>query len=100
MRSSSGAQVAAKPDYLRNPPPKYPAEALRRKQEGTALINVRVSTEGRVLDLRLVKSSGHSSLDQAALRAVRSWRFQPAKVGGFPTESSVEVPVDFRIKDR
>ncbi len=100
MRSSSGVQTAAKPDYLRNPPPKYPAEALRRKQEGTVLVLVHVNAEGRVTDLNLTKSSGHDLLDDAALRAVRGWRFQPAKAGGFAVESKVEVPVDFRIQDR
>ncbi|MDL5054764.1 energy transducer TonB [Oscillatoria laete-virens NRMC-F 0139] len=100
LRASGGAQVKARPDYLRNPPPKYPAEALRKKQEGTVLLRVQVTPEGRAEEVTLSRSSGHSLLDDAAIKAVRGWRFQPAKVGGFPVASTVEVPVDFRIQER
>lgn len=100
LRSSSGADVMAKPDYMRNPPPKYPADALRNKVEGLVILRVKVNAQGGVESVRLIKSSGHSALDQAAEKAVRGWRFHPAKIAGVAMESHVEVPIDFTIPDK
>jgi len=97
MRSSSGADVAAKPDYMRNPPPKYPADALRNKVEGLVLLRVGVNAEGRVESLWITKGSGNDSLDKAAEKAVRSWRFHPARAGAFAMACEVEVPIEFMI---
>lgn len=99
-RSSSGSESIAKPDYLRNPPPQYPEMALRAGQKGTVVLRVNVTAEGTVEDLEIAKSSGYPLLDQAARRAVRGWRFHPARVGSINVESLVEVPVDFRIQDK
>ena len=96
--SSSGVKATTKPSYLRNPPPRYPDSAQRRGLEGTALLRAGISNKGRVQTLRVIRSSGHSILDQAALRAVRTWRFRPATSAGRPVQATVEVPVEFRLR--
>ncbi|HLU40385.1 MAG TPA: TonB family protein [Planctomycetota bacterium] len=70
----------------RNPPPAYPWLARRRGWEGTVVVQVRVDADGAVGAAAVVRSSGRAALDEAALAAVRTWRFR-----GGPGETSVEV---------
>lgn len=49
----------------------YPAEARRRKLTGSLRLLVVIRADGGLLDARLVESSGHAALDEAALRIVR-----------------------------
>lgn len=90
--------VVALPSYLRNPAPPYPAEARRRRWEGTALLNVRVSAQGHAAAVSVQQSSGHTVLDEAALAAVRAWQFEPARLGPVAIESRIEVAVRFTLK--
>ena len=91
--------VKARPNYLRNPEPPYPLLARRRRQEGTVLLSVRVTENGRAALVNLKTSSGYPLLDEAALRAVRDWEFDPARAAGIAVESQIEVPVRFVLKD-
>lgn len=84
--------------YLNNPPPQYPRQARRRNQQGTVMVDVRVSRNGLPTKLSISQSSGFSSLDEAALQAVRQWKFVPAKRGSHTIEASLRVPVTFRLK--
>ncbi len=105
MASASGGSVArptagetsARPDYRRNPEPAYPLAARRRGQEGLVLLRVMVSIKGRAARVELKQSSGYALLDEAAIRAVREWEFEPARLGPLSVESEIEVPVRFRI---
>ena len=86
-----------KPVVIQNTPPSYPEIARRNGWEGRVMVRVEVSAEGRPLSTAIAKSSGYGVLDQSALRAVKSWRFQPRTVAGIPTTGSVEVPVNFAL---
>jgi protein TonB len=57
-----------------------------------------VDSSGRVRSVSLARGSGYAVLDQAALQSVRTWKFKPKKIGGQPTDSSVEVPVNFSLR--
>ena len=83
--------------YLNNPVPQYPAVARHLKIQGTAIIRVLVSPEGRPKTVRLDKTSGARILDDAALDAVQHWLFVPARRGGKPIAAEVNVPVRFRL---
>ena len=76
------------------PPPRYPTESRRKREEGTVLLAVLLGTDGRVADIRIARSSGHERLDQAALRAVRQWRWSPTMRGGAAVQirGTVEIP--------
>lgn len=93
---STGVQ-SARADYLRNPPPPYPMEAKRHKQEGVVHLLVVVNTAGRAESVTLAKSSGYPLLDDSAAKAVRGWKFHPAKAGGVKISSAVRVPVRFTL---
>ena len=86
-------------DYLRNPPPPYPPMSRRLREEGKVILRVRVSPEGVAELIEVKVSSGSSRLDDSAQRTVRTWKFIPAKRGGTPVESWVQVPIIFRLED-
>jgi periplasmic protein TonB len=87
----------ADPNYFQNPPPEYPELARQMRQEGLVMLAVDVDREGMPIKVEILKSSGFRLLDQAALKAVRHWKFQPGSVGGIPVESTVSVPIRFQL---
>jgi protein TonB len=96
--SGSGAGSGFQPPrYVSNPAPEYPEEARRARREGIVLLAVQVGVDGRAAAIALKRSSGTPELDEAAIRAVRAWRFEPARLGNQAIAASVEVPVRFRF---
>lgn len=83
--------------YLRNPPPAYPRLLLRRGVEGEVLVRAQVQNDGHCSQVRLKESSGYRQFDEAALSAVRDWRFIPAHQGDETVVAWVDVPIEFRI---
>ncbi len=91
--------VVTKPMFRKPPTPaEYPRQARRRNQQGTVLVEALVNEQGDVVQVKVIKSSGFSQLDQSAIKAVQSWAFQPARVGGKATQSRVQVPVLFELR--
>jgi len=100
--AAARAQVSAPrvdADYLDNPAPVYPAQSRRLKESGKTVLRVWVATSGVPAEVTVHASSGYERLDQAALNAVRRWRFVPAQRDGEPVSASVLVPVVFTLKD-
>ncbi len=97
-QSADGEVVLARPLYRDNPPPAYPALARRRQWQGTVVLEVLVQEDGLVAELSVDQGSGHSVLDQAALAAVRNWRFTPGRRGRLPVAMKVLVPVRFGLE--
>ncbi|WP_038141808.1 energy transducer TonB [Thiothrix lacustris] len=101
-RAAAAAQnevpVISNPRY-RSPPraPEYPRRAMESGTEGTVIVRANVNTGGSVTAARVHQSSGNASLDAAAVKAVRGWKFVPAARNGQNIESIVQVPVNFRI---
>jgi periplasmic protein TonB len=62
-------------------------------------LRVQVSAEGRTLEVTLQSSSGHQRLDEAAARAVRKWKFVPARRGDTAVAAWVVVPIAFRLRN-
>ncbi|OGT20675.1 MAG: hypothetical protein A2V90_05120 [Gammaproteobacteria bacterium RBG_16_57_12] len=84
-------------DYLQNPAPAYPAMSRRLREEGQVLLLVQVSEKGAAEQVEIKQRSGFSRLDEAALKAVRQWRFVPARRGDEAVAASVVVPIVFRL---
>ncbi len=78
--------------------PRYPKMALRKKLQGTTTVSASIGTNGRVTSASVSRSSGHASLDKAAVRAVKTTRFYPATRGGSAVAGSVMVPVSFQVQ--
>lgn len=83
--------------YLNNPAPEYPRLSKRAGEEGRVLLKVLVSVEGRPESVEISKSSGFERLDNAALNAVKQWRFEPARKGGKALSAFVIVPLTFTL---
>ncbi len=85
-------------DYLNNPAPAYPAIARRQGHQGKVVLRVFVNAAGGADQVEVRSSSGYSTLDQAALNAVRRWRFVPARQGDQPVAAWVLVPLTFTLE--
>ncbi|MDD2048298.1 energy transducer TonB [Pseudomonas putida] len=90
--------ISLRPSFVSPPPPpRYPSQARRRNQQGIVRVEVCLDEHGKQLKLTLVRSSGVTSLDQAALEAVTQWRFRPEIVDGRAVPSRVEIPIEFAL---
>ena len=85
--------------YLKNPAPAYPLASKRRGEQGRVVLRVHVLADGSADQVQLRTSSGHERLDQAALEAVRQWRFVPARQGDQPVAAWVLVPIAFSLEN-
>jgi protein TonB len=93
------AQVDAVPLDAENAPPVYPASARRRGLEGEVWLEVRIGRDGRPQRVDLHRPCRHAELNREALRAVRGWRFRPARRNGQVVESVLRFPIIFRLTD-
>lgn len=76
------------------PQPEYPDKAPKAKSAGTVVVlEVTVTTEGRIIDARVVKGPGMGP-EQKALSAVKKWKFKPA-IGpnGRPVACRIQIEV-------
>lgn len=75
--------------------PDYPEEARQRQIEGPVVLDVRTRGDGTVEEVKLV--SGQSALVDAAMAAVKQWRFLPRMVKGQPVDMQTKVTLNFRL---
>jgi TonB family protein len=80
------------PKKLEVTTPEYPRDARAAGIEGTVVIEVKIDEFGAVTDAKILKSV--PMLDDAALRAVRLWRFTPTMIDGraVPAKMTVRIP--------
>lgn len=96
---SPGGSTTDKAGYLSNPPPPYPVEAVAKGQEGLVVLLVSVDVSGRARKVEIKQKSGYRVLDEAAVKTVKKWKFEPAHIGMMRVESEVEIPIRFILKD-
>jgi len=89
-----GGVSPPKPIY--QPDPEYSEEARKAKYQGTVVVWIVVGGDGRVHEAKVQRSVG-LGLDEKALEAVRSWKFDPAQKDGKPVPVAVNVEVNFRL---
>jgi len=95
--AESGAKVDTLPQKTFSPSPAYPPAALAARLTGRVIVRIKVSATGAVESALIHRSSGHRSLDEAALAAVRRWRFEPARRLGIPVATEVAAPIRFDV---
>jgi TonB family protein len=93
--SAGGDVLGPLPTPLSKPPPVYPKDAIKRGITGTVSVLAFVDRDGSVKDVSVMKSI--PGLDEAALAAVRHWRFTPAMSGGQAVACLIVVPVRFAL---
>ncbi|PMG17660.1 energy transducer TonB [Vibrio splendidus] len=90
--------LVTKPSFSSRPtPPNYPRQARRRGVEGVATYEVWLDAEGKQIKQALVNSSGALMLDNAALDAIKQWKFSPHTVNGRAIAHRVQIPVRFKL---
>ncbi|MFA0282903.1 energy transducer TonB [Vibrio sp. 10N.222.55.F12] len=90
--------LVTKPSFSTRPtPPNYPRQARRRGVEGVATYEIWLDAEGKQIKQALVNSSGALMLDNAALDAIKQWKFSPHTVNGRAIAHRVQIPVRFRL---
>lgn len=94
-----GALQESEPEYLQNPAPVYPRVAKMRGWEGLVLLDVLVNAAGDPAQVLIREGSGHKVLDDAAVRAVRKWKFRAASLGRHSFDSWIEIPVRFILEE-
>lgn len=97
----NGQEGAARtfPKYLYGSKPAYPQAARKAGWEGTVVVRVLIDTGGRVESASMRDSSGYDILDEAAVQAVKKWRFSPAQRDGVSIASLHDVRVRFRLDE-
>ena len=75
--------------------PKYPPEAGRERIEGTVVLLAVIGKDGAVEDVRV--KSGLPLLAQAAIEAVKQWRYRPYLVNGEPVEIDSQITINFTL---
>lgn len=86
-------------NLLNGAAPSYPMGSRRKREEGTVVLRVIVSPEGRVTDVVVQQSSGYPALDSAALAAVRKWRWSPTLRDGRQVSVTGLVRIPFTLRD-
>lgn len=76
--------------------PRYPPAAREARVEGTVIVEATIGVDGTVAPFRVIRSI--PLLDQAALDAVRQWRFAPVLFDGTPVSLVVTLTVPFMIR--
>jgi TonB family protein len=76
--------------------PDYPAELKQQGITGTVMIRAVISTTGETLNPEVINTV-HPGLAQAALDAVRQWRYQPTLLNGQPVELATTITVTFEL---
>ncbi len=83
------------PKKTRDVRPVYPPIAVASRTQGMVILEAVIAEDGRVRDVRVLKSV--QLLDQAAIDAVRQWRFTPTLLSGEPVPVVMTVTVDFKL---
>jgi len=90
-----GGGVSA-PKVIYQPDPEYSEEARKAKYQGTCVLWLVVGPDGRPRDIRVQRTLG-LGLDEKAIEAVKTWRFEPALKDGKPVAVQINVEVSFRL---
>jgi protein TonB len=90
------ADLPVSPRKIADARPLYPEIARAARKEGTVILEAVLDPTGRVTQLRVIRSV--PLLDQAALDAVRQWRYTPSLYGGHPVSVLMTITVTFTLQ--
>lgn len=82
---------------LKTERPPYPRRAREQGWHGRVIVRLEILPDGTVESGTIHQSSGHQLLDDNAIKAATQWTFKPAKNGGFPVATTVNIPIQFDL---
>ncbi|MBZ5660842.1 MAG: TonB family protein [Acidobacteriia bacterium] len=89
------AKVVQEAKLISSTRPVYPTLAKESNTQGRVTIDVSIDEKGNVVAAKAV--SGPIPLRQAAVDAVKRWKYSPAQIDGKPSPSEISIGVDFRL---
>jgi TonB family protein len=97
--SSETASPSVDIGYKDRNPPRYPAQAIKKGQQGTVILDVAVNATGDVTGVQVDQRGTDASaeLQTAAIAAARQWKFTPGRRNGKPVGGMIQVPVNFSL---
>jgi protein TonB len=90
-----GGNIKA-PTKIRDVRPSYPRAAASARVQGIVIIEATIGSDGRVQNTRVLRSI--PLLDEAALDAVKQWRYEPTLLNGVPVPVIMTVTVQFTLQ--
>jgi protein TonB len=75
--------------------PTYPAQAKQHGLEGQVELQASITKEGNVSKLTVL--AGNTTLAEAAIDAVRQWKYKPYLLNGRPTDIETQITVNFKL---
>lgn len=91
-------ELDVKPKAIVNTKPDYPKYAKENRIEGGVTVSFIVDKEGNVLEPKIIKANPPNVFENAALAAVKNWRFTPAKKDGATVNAKINVNVNFVLE--
>jgi len=92
-----GGQIA-QPKLIRQVKPVYPDLAVQSRVTAIIILEAEVDTRGHVKTVKVLR--GHPLFDDAAMEAVKQWRYQPLLLNGEPTGFILTVTVNFNLQQK
>jgi TonB family protein len=97
---SMAAPIAVRDNMVvKSVTPDYPTRAQRKHQEGYVDLHFTSSTTGEVKDIVVAASEPQGVFDEAAIRALRRWKFKPKEVDGQPTDQRLALRMRFELAE-
>jgi TonB family protein len=94
-RANPGAGVSA-PQATYQPGPEYSPEARQLRYEGIAILSIIVDVSGRPQGIQIQRPLG-LGLDEKAVAAVSTWKFEPAQKDGKPVAVVISIEIQFHL---
>lgn len=88
-------KVEKLPQPLNQPEPDYPEELIKQGIKGQVKVEVLLDTDGKVIDVKVVESSGIKEIDKVVVETAYRWTFTPAEYKGKPVQVWVPIPFNF-----
>ena len=79
--------------------PIYPAQARMRQIEGAVVLEFVVRRDGKASDIKVVTAFPGDTFNDAAIRAVKRWRFTPGSRSGEPVPARVRQKISFKLEE-
>jgi protein TonB len=98
LSAAENAAFDVRPTPVKTPPPEYPANMRRDGVSGLVAVKVEIDETGAVVNCYVSKSS-NPGFEEAAISAVKTWKFTPAKKDGAPVKISLVIPIKFNLEE-
>lgn len=77
----------------------YPTSAAQKRQQGSVVLGLLLDTDGTVMDVKVLVSTGFMELDNAAKKNGWKAKFSPPEFKGMPVRVWVTMPIDFKLQE-